>query len=179
MTTSYHVINTPRLRIRSIQPEEVRQWWTIETDPLNDKFDAIPDPKASEEKLKGNLKKAIIHGVLPLFIIAKDENQYSPQNLPLMVNGGVVIGYIEITLMPEKEVNGGKTSGVGGYIHHPFYRRGYWREAFTHVIDYAFDRLARKEMLIETNKANEPFKGLMKKFGLEDLQWSSPGEKCK
>jgi RimJ/RimL family protein N-acetyltransferase len=144
----------------------------MESDPLNNKFGVIPTSEVNEEYLMRYLVRAADRQIIELFIIAKYENQYLPQNRPLMINGGVLVGSIQI------QPRGDKTSEIGGYIHHPFTGKGYAKEAFTEVIDLAFspiNPIEAKEVVMETKRENEPFRSLMRKLGLESVQYEQEG----
>lgn len=173
MPSYTHKIETTRLILRSICPSEASQLRTIRSDPKNNDFDAIPNPRTRERSLALGISYATQQGVIDLFVILKPSHFWSDMGnddkyKSLVVDEGLAIGVMQIC--PPDTENGEKGSEVGGYIHHEFVRRGYGKEAFEVTIHYALEPLMREEVILETKKGNLGLRGVMRSLGLEGLE---------
>jgi len=122
-------------------------------------------PEADEYSLLIDLENAEFLQSIQLAVILKTDNTDGA----LAVEGGRLIGYIDGTW--DSPARGGEMTELGGYIHYPFRKRGYAREAFRAVIDYELcEPGLSRQVVLETKVANIPFRGLMRCLGLQGLE---------
>lgn len=55
---------------------------------------------------------------------------------------------------------------IGAQIDHEYWRKGFAREAFVAMVEYAFYELGAGQVSCDTNTRNEPWRGLMQSVGL-------------
>jgi RimJ/RimL family protein N-acetyltransferase len=158
-------IETPRLIIRTLRPSEIQQYRIIRSDPSNNTFGGIYMPEADEDNLMEDLENGELCHAIQLLIILKTDHTEDE----LSVEEGRLIGYIDGTWdSPER---GGDMTELGGYIHYPFRKKGYAREAFRAVFDYELcDPGSSPQLVLETKAANLPFRALMRCLGLQRLE---------
>jgi RimJ/RimL family protein N-acetyltransferase len=158
-------IETPRLFIRTLRPPEIPQYRIIRSDPSNNRFGGIDMPEADEDDLLADLENGEFCQQIQLVVVLKTDHTEDE----LSVEGGRLIGYIDGTW--DSPARGGDMTELGGYIHYPFRKKGYAREAFRAVFDYELcDPGLSKQLVLETKVANLPFRGLMRCLGLKRLE---------
>lgn len=86
------------------------------------------------------------------------------------VTEGVLLSNIDID---PKDKNG--VSTAAGIINAELTVKGYGKEAFIAVFDYAFGEFVCKTLALETQKGNVPFRALLESLG----QKSTGSKKCK
>jgi RimJ/RimL family protein N-acetyltransferase len=137
-------INTSRLLLWGVHRKEGREYATINELQCSDRdaADIIADWNS--------------RGAIQLFIITRAATQ-GPRSLT--AREGMVIGFIQVSA----EWYG--VSEISSNITHPDVRgNGYMREALAAVFDYAFDRLQRRDLFLETR--SDAVQCLMRSLGL-------------
>ncbi|KAE8444940.1 hypothetical protein EG329_014067 [Mollisiaceae sp. DMI_Dod_QoI] len=174
MSPQYYDVPAQELKIRTVHQKEIEILRRTQSDPGNNRFGAMPDKfqPSFNDVYQGTAVDAIA-GQIDLFIILPKLLPEHPElhlravaYLKEKENDSTMVGYIQICMPADGE----RASSIGGFIHHPFVRRGYAKEAFRAVIDYAFNYLLREEVVIEAKSINEPFGTLMKSLGLEGME---------
>ncbi|KAF8857605.1 hypothetical protein BDZ45DRAFT_430535 [Acephala macrosclerotiorum] len=179
-----YTIRTSRLDLRTLQSSDLPAYELLYNDSENRKFGAIPYKYyANQEQLGLGVEKAREKGAIELLVILKNdykeqvqiELELSDQAFdPLKVEGGTAIGVVFIEVLEHDD----RSSNVGGFIHYWFARKGFAHEAFHYVFNFAFDTTihgaGRESLCLETQQANTPFRNLMRKMNLGELEQAGP-----
>ena len=140
---SFPTLETPRLSLRKILPEDEEDMYEYSKDPETSKF-LLWEPHNSRDFTRGHLKYLQVQYQKAAFfdwaLVLKET--------------GKMIGTCGFTEIYERE----KRAEIGYVIAPAFHRQGYAPEALRRVMEYGFDTLGLLSLsgrLMEDNKASE------------------------
>ncbi|KAL1847962.1 hypothetical protein Daus18300_013765 [Diaporthe australafricana] len=157
-----HRIETQRLVIRTAAPGDASNIAALRGNPENNPYEGADS--GDPEVYKGRIAK---------WQKASTEARYAFLVI-LLRDSGRLIGFGGYNAFNWISPSGGQTEGekdvlevdIGAQIDHGYWRKGYAREAFVAMVDYAFYDLGAVQVSCDTNTSNEPWRGLMRSVGL-------------
>lgn len=157
-----HRIQTQRLIICTATHEDASDIAALRGNPENNPYSGADssDPQVFKRRIS-NWKTANSEGRYAFLVI-------------LLRGSGELIGFGGYNEFRWISPTGGETAGeknvlevdIGAQIDHRYWRKGYAREAFVSMVEYAFDDLGAVQISCDTNVRNEPWRGLMRSVGL-------------
>lgn len=159
-----HRIETPRLIIRSAIPQDAQAIAALRGNPDNDIFGkADSDDPDTYLRRMVNWQKASEEGRYAFTVILL--RSPSGQGEGELVGFG---GFNEFRWVdsPDPSADHVLEVDVGVQIIHELWRKGYGREAFIGMVEYAFAELGAEQLSCDTNIRNEAWRELMKTVGL-------------
>ncbi|ROV93640.1 hypothetical protein VMCG_08101 [Cytospora schulzeri] len=172
---SGHTITSPRLTIRTAVHSDAEALVAFFTNPAN--FPWEPEADLTLEKMLPRIDRwatATAEGSSAFMVIVlRESNQ--------------VIGFGGFNVLPYTEPLGSKplwemkkregpeegmvlAADIGMSIDHKYQRKGYAREAICASLEYGFEALGAGYAHMDTAKDNEPFRGLMRDIGIEEVE---------
>ncbi|KAK6066032.1 acetyltransferase [Seiridium cupressi] len=171
-----HNIDTQRLIIRSAVPEDAQAIAALRGDPNNNPFRG-PDSDDPEVYLRRmvNWLKASEEGRYAFTVILLRPLPNSSSPAEHEKGEGELIGFggfNDFRWIDSPDGQGDKVLevDVGAQIEHKHWRKGYGREAFIGMTDYAFTELSAQRVSCDTGVQNEPWRELMKTVGLGEKE---------
>ncbi|KAH8881455.1 acetyltransferase [Thozetella sp. PMI_491] len=156
----HHKIVTPRLIIRTAVPKDAQAIAELRRNPKNDLFEHV-DSGDVEDYLR-RIEK---------WTKAAEEGKFS-FTVILLKNGeaeGELIGFGGYNEFRWLDVDGQAEKvlevDVGAQIENTHWRKGYGREAFAGMAEYAFTELGAQRLACDTNPKNEAWKQTMNSVG--------------
>ena len=171
---SSHLITTPRLILRTVNPIlDVKASLHIRSDPLNNPFGGCDTIESRNEEehialLEHQVLTTASGGSGFLVIILKPDANCHEGIEDFMVEDGVMIGLTGFARLSMENDSDEKEVFIGYIamlIDRHFTRNGYAREALCAVFEYGFETLAAGRLIVDTSAPNIPMITLMEEMG--------------
>lgn len=167
-----HRIETRRLVIRTAVPKDAQAIAALRGNPKNNFLgEADSDDPETYLRRMANWQKASEEGryAFTVFLLRPLPDRSSPAVSE--ENEGQIIGFGGFNAFrwidsPDDPASKALEVDVGAQIDHKYWHKGYGREAFVGVTEYAFAELGAQQVSCDTNVRNEPWRELMKTVGL-------------
>ncbi|CZR64568.1 uncharacterized protein PAC_14466 [Phialocephala subalpina] len=142
---------------------ELPQIQAMCANPMNNQLAGVPSPELIEQERYQQMLVKRDQSLLEFLIILPyhTQDQWQPWNFPYPVDGGTIIGYIQ--LYPEGY---NRSIEVGGFDSGEFAGSGYGAEAFEGMFEFARNILRRTDVFLETMQRNQPFINMMERLYL-------------
>lgn len=169
-------IVTPRLIIRSAVPGDAQAIAALRGNPDNDLFGKADsdDPEVYLRRMT-NWQKASGEGRYNFMVILLRLLPESSTPAEIGEDEGELIGfggYNEFRWIGSPDGHAEKVLevDVGAQVDHRCWRKGYGREAFVGMAEYAFAELRAEQLSCDTDVRNEAWRGLMKTVGVGEKE---------
>lgn len=172
----HHVIHTRRLVIRSAIPEDAQAIAALRGNPDNDFFgEADSDDPSTYLRRMIRWQKASEEGryaFMAILLRPLSESSTPAENSQAEGEFIGFGGYNEFRWLqsPDGRANSVLEVDVGTQIDHKHWRKGYGREAFVGLCEYAFTDLGAQQLSCDTDLRNTPWRELMKTVGLGEKE---------